>query len=76
MEKSKTFDRPYIRIMIAKKVLGMWFEFWSMERYDDDPLEFFRRTRDHYRRMWGAENVRLRLYWSQEYYNGNGERTQ
>jgi len=73
-EKSKTFDRPYTRIMISRRILEfLWIEFWSIDRYDDDPLEFFWRTRDHYKRMWGPENVRLRLYWNGEIFDGNGK---
>jgi len=72
-ERSKIFDHPYVRIIIARKVLGLWFEFWSINRYNDDPFELFHRTRDRYRKMWGSKNVRLRLYWSDEYYDGNGK---
>jgi hypothetical protein len=71
--KSKTFDIPYTRIMVARKIMGMWFETVHVNRmWGEDALELFRRTRDHYKTIWGPENVRLRLYWPPEYYDGNG----
>jgi len=68
------FVRPYHRIMISRKILGFWLEFPMVDRMDNDPEEFFNQTRDHYSRQWGAKNVRLRLYWQDDLYNGEGKR--
>jgi len=72
-DKSIFGIRPYKRILIARKVMGLWVEFPMIDRMNNDPDEFFRQTQDHYSRKWGAKNVRLRLYWEDEIYNGQGK---
>lgn len=71
---SKIFDLPYVRIMISRKILWFWVEFTHVNRNGQNPYDFFIKTRDHYKNKWGAKNVRLRLYWQDEFYDGNGNR--
>ncbi len=74
MKNKDVFKVPYERIMIARKILWMWFEFTHVNRNGSDSYDLFIRTRDHYKNKWGAEKIRLRLYWQPEYYDGNGRR--
>jgi len=73
-EKSLFGIRPYHHIMISRRIMGIWLEYAMIDRYDEEPIDLFRKTRDHYSRLWGPKNVRLRLCWDSEMYNGKGER--
>lgn len=73
--KNKTFDLPFVRIDVSRKIWGMWFDIASVYRmWNEDPLKMFWRTRDHYRAIYGPNNVRLKLIWPPEYYDGAGKR--
>jgi hypothetical protein len=67
----KKFD--YIHVQ--RKVWCLfWFEFVTIQRYPSDDAELFRETRDRFAKKYGADNVRLRVTWCQELYNGEGRR--
>lgn len=62
---SKFGIRPYSTIKISRKIFGLWVEYYTVERYDDDPLVVYHNTR----RVFAGKNMRLRLCWEDEIYD-------
>ncbi len=59
-------SKDYDYIMVYRKILGLFFFVTTISRYDKDALEFLHRTRDHYRDLWGFDNVKIVLKWNEE----------
>jgi hypothetical protein len=63
------FKENYTAIFVSVKFLGLYWEFWS-ERpvIGDDHAEFFRTTRDRYRKKWPNREFKMRLYYKNLHY--------
>jgi hypothetical protein len=63
------FKKDYSTILISRKYFGIWFEFWSeYPTMGDDKGEFFRTVREKYRNKWNGEEFRMRLFFSDDYF--------
>jgi hypothetical protein len=61
--------KSYDVILISRQFFGIWFEFWSEKPLPyEDKVEFFREVRERYRRKWNNKPFRMRLYYSDDYY--------
>jgi len=60
MKREYDFIRVYRRTFIG------WVTKVIVNRYSEDGLTVLHRTRDHYRNLWGFNNVKLVLHWNEE----------
>lgn len=63
----------YSTIMISKKFLGIWWEFWSepYHYYFDNQTEHFKYVRDKYIKKFKGKPFRMRLYYPDQIRNIN-----
>lgn len=67
--KYEPFIQKYTAIFISVKFLGFFWEFWSENIIiGDDRIEFFRNTREKYKKKFKNKKFKMRLYYPNEYY--------
>ena len=59
-------ERKYDFIKVYRKTIFGWGLRQYINRNGEDGLVVLHRTRDHYRNLWGFENVKLILCWNEE----------
>jgi len=66
---NKSFDY----LIVQRRILGIWFEVGFIYRsFGDDCGLLFRYIRDIYVKKWGVDNVRIKMVWKPELYDGKG----
>lgn len=66
---NKSFDY----LIVQRKIMGIWFDVGFIYRsFGDAHVLLFKHTRDTYVKKWGVDNVRIKMVWNQELYDGKG----